>query len=330
MKLTQEEWIKKAKEIHGNKYDYSKVEYKGSHEKVKIICNNCGKEFIQEARAHINGAGCRECSMKKVWQYNHVSRNKDQGRLTTEEFIKRAKDIHGEKYDYSKVEYKNANTKVCIVCTEHGEFWQTPTQHTHKKHGCPKCNGGIKDTETDFLNKVQKMYGDLYNTEKVKYEKSNKKVCLICNNTDKNGNKHGEFWITPNSLLSGHGCPHCIQTNSEYDVKTALIDENIRFIPQKTFEWLKYTKHLRLDFYLPDYNIAIECQGIQHFKPIDFAGKGENWASEMYEYTKERDIVKEKLCNEHGIKLLQYSEFDVNNKNIITNINDLIKTIKNE
>lgn len=82
MKLTQEEWIRKAKEIHGNKYDYSKVEYKGSHEKVKIICNNCGKEFIQEARAHINGAGCRECSMKKVWQYNHVSRNKDQGRLT--------------------------------------------------------------------------------------------------------------------------------------------------------------------------------------------------------------------------------------------------------
>ena len=131
-KLTTQEFIKRAREVHGNKYDYSKVEYTNNHTKVFIICPTHG-EFSQTPNAHLNGQGCIKCSYMKC-------RN---GRtLTQDEFIRRAKEVHGDKYDYSKVVYVNSSTKVCIVCPEHGEFWQTPSGHIHAKQGCQKCYDG--------------------------------------------------------------------------------------------------------------------------------------------------------------------------------------------
>lgn len=124
-KLTQEEFIKKAQKVHGDKYDYSKVDYKTNKDKVCIICPEHG-EYIQRPDMHIYGQGCPRCKTDKL------SSNK-------ETFVEKARKIHGEnKYDYSKVEYINAKTKVCIVCPIHGEFWQTPNVHLGGK-GCPKC-----------------------------------------------------------------------------------------------------------------------------------------------------------------------------------------------
>lgn len=111
----------KAKAIHGNKYDYSKVNYVNTKEKVCIICPTHG-EFWQRPNGHLNGLGCDKCG--KTYSY------------TTEEFIEKAKQIHGNKYDYSKVKYINAQTKVCIICPIHGEFWQTPYKHLNLKEGC--------------------------------------------------------------------------------------------------------------------------------------------------------------------------------------------------
>ena len=241
-------------------------------------------------------------------------------KYSNNEFIKKAKEVHGNKYNYSNVEYINSRTKVCIICPEHGEFWQRPDKHIFAKRGCPKCGKTQKLTKKEFIEKAKLIHKDTYDYSNVEYKTNRQKIEIICK-------KHGSFIQTPHAHLSGQGCPICKQRILEKEINNFLIENNIKYEYQKKIDWLGKQS---LDFYLPDYNIAIECQGIQHFKPIDFAGKGENWASEMYEYTKERDIVKEKLCNEHGIKLLQYSAFDVNNKNIITNINDLIKTIKNE
>ena len=120
--LTTEEFIQKAKEIHGNKYDYSLVEYADSKTKVKIVCSKHGV-FEQIPNDHLNGCGCPKCSGK----------NK-----TTEEFIQKAKEIHGNKYDYSLVDYKNATSKIKIVCSKHGIFEQTPYNHL-SLHGCPYC-----------------------------------------------------------------------------------------------------------------------------------------------------------------------------------------------
>lgn len=125
-RLTQEEFIRRAKDVHGDKYDYSKVEYKSTSKKVLIVCPMHG-DFWQTPQQHFKTCGCEKCSYD------------NRGASTTEAFIKRAKEIHGNKYDYSKVQYVKSTTKVCIVCPKHGEFWQTPSSHVNAKQGCQKC-----------------------------------------------------------------------------------------------------------------------------------------------------------------------------------------------
>ena len=105
-KLTTKEFIEKAREVHGDKYDYSKVRYANSKTKVCIICPKHG-EFWQEANSHLQGSGCSKCCGNNSY--------------ATEEFIEKAREVHGDKYNYSKVEYKGMHTKVCIICPEHGK-----------------------------------------------------------------------------------------------------------------------------------------------------------------------------------------------------------------
>ena len=134
-KSTTEQFIKKAISIHGDKYDYSKVNYINAQTKVTIICPVHG-EFYQTPNAHTsmtNKCGCPRCSMSR-----YPSRGKSK-RRTTNDFIQHAREIHGNKYDYSKVNYINNHKKVEIICPEHGSFWQAPTLHTHGGNGCPKC-----------------------------------------------------------------------------------------------------------------------------------------------------------------------------------------------
>jgi len=122
---TTSEWIKKAEAKHGNKYNYSKVEYRNSFRKVTIICPKHG-EFKQTSNEHLRGNGCPKCSGSY--------------RYTTNEWIELAKAKHGDKYNYSKVEYRNSFSKVTIICPKHGEFKQRPDCHLNRGHGCSKCS----------------------------------------------------------------------------------------------------------------------------------------------------------------------------------------------
>ena len=134
-------FIEKARQIHNDKYDYSKVNYVNSRTKVCIICPEHG-EFWQTPHNHLKGYGCAECGKEK----SHLPK------ITTEDFIAKSKERHGNKYDYSKAYYKTGDAKVCIICPEHGEFWQTPSNHINGS-GCPKCanekrkNALLKDTK---------------------------------------------------------------------------------------------------------------------------------------------------------------------------------------
>ena len=134
-------FIEKARQIHNDKYDYSKVNYVNSRTKVCIICPTHG-EFWQTPHNHLKGYGCVECGKEK----SHLPK------ITTEDFISKSKERHGNKYDYSKAYYKTWDAKVCIICPEHGEFWQTPSNHINGS-GCPKCanekrkNALLKDTK---------------------------------------------------------------------------------------------------------------------------------------------------------------------------------------
>lgn len=120
---TTQQFIKEANNQHNNRYNYSLTTYKNTHAPVIIICNTHGR-FEQIASDHLNGCGCPKCSQKH--QY------------TTDEFIEKAKIIHNSKYNYLKTKYINWNTKTIIICPDHGEFNQTPSNHLHK-HGCPRC-----------------------------------------------------------------------------------------------------------------------------------------------------------------------------------------------
>ena len=277
-----ESFIKEARKIHGDKYDYSKVEYVNTMSKVCIICPIHG-EFLQTPNKHLSGNNCPKCSHQS---YLH----------TTDSFIKEARKIHGDKYDYSKVRYINAHTKVCIICPIHGEFWQLPTNHLRGKR-CQKCRNeeisiNNKSSKEEFIQKSKKIHGDKYDYSKVEYINSQTKVCIICP-------KHGEFWQKPNAHLSGKGCRLCKESHLEREMRIALINSNIIFSIGSHFTWLG---RQHLDFYLPEYNIAIECQGEQHFiKANKFNRK------RTLDEIISQDVLKNKLCKTNNVKLIYYT-----------------------
>lgn len=134
LKLTTEEFIRRAKEIHGDTYDYSKSNYIDIKTKICIICNKHKEpyEFLQLPEDHIrNGSGCPKCKFEKLIKLRT---------LTLEEFVEKANKKHGIGiYDYSKVNYIDSRTKVEIICSKHGSFWKSPSNHL-QGGGCPKCN----------------------------------------------------------------------------------------------------------------------------------------------------------------------------------------------
>jgi hypothetical protein len=283
-KLTTEEFIEKAKQKHGEYYDYSKVEYNGTHEKVCIICPKHG-EFWQTPHNHLlRNGGCIQCQ--------HENQT-----YTQNEIIDKFKQKHGGRYDYSKVEYKGISNKVCIICPKHGEFWQTPHEHI-RGCGCPLCANNIKLTTEEFIKKAKQIHEEYYDYSKVEYNGSHNKVCIICP-------KHGEFWQTPCAHLLGCGCSLCYKISKiEKEVKKLLDILNIEYSYQKKFSWLGQQT---LDFYLPDSNIAIECQGRQHFEPVRFGGISIEKSIDRFNKQTIRDKNKYILCKEHNVKLLYYS-----------------------
>ena len=288
-RLTTEEFVERAKRIHGDKYDYSKVEYINNYTKVCIICPKHG-EFWQRPDKHLIGHGCSLCCKTGI-------------KSNTMEFISKARRIHGGKYDYSKVEYVNNHTKVCIICPKHGEFWQEPNSHLNG-NGCFHCSYETRNTYkrlglNAFIEKAKKIHGDKFDYSKVEYINAITKVCIICP-------KHGEFWQTPQQHLNGHGCFKCKQSKLEREIELLLKENNIEYIEQcgkSTFSWLS---KLKLDFYLPEYNIAIECQGEQHFKPIKHFG-----GDEELKLVSIRDKRKRKLCNKHNIRIVYYANYEL-------------------
>ena len=195
-KNTLEDFIKKSQQIHNNKYDYSKVEYINNRTKVCIICPEHG-EFWQTPHSHLSGCGCCKCK---------YDQSKQRLLLTTEDFINKAIQIHGDKYTYSKVNYIGAEEKVCIICPKHVEFLQRPSWHL-SVYGCPKCyderrGANLRDDLTTFISKAKQIHGDKYDYSKVKYINSRTEICIICP-------EHGEFWQTPHNHLKGQNCPLC-------------------------------------------------------------------------------------------------------------------------
>ena len=302
--VSKQGFIRKANLIHNNKYEY--VKYEKVSDYVTIICPIHG-EFQQIGTSHLKGKGCPKCA---------IEIRKEQSKLTKEEFIERCIKVHGFKYDYSNAHYVNMDTPICIICPKHGEFYQTPSCHL-SGHGCHKCNGGVKSNTEEFIKKAKNIHHNSYDYSNVNYKNNTKKVEIKCN---KCGNI---FYQSPSKHLSGCGCPICKFSHLEENIYNLLKEQNIHFISQCNSKTLKWLKKLSLDFYLPDYNIAIECQGIQHFKPLKIFGGEEGFKSQI-----KRDELKKKLSEENGIKLLYFAKSKYGRDDIITSEDELIEIIK--
>lgn len=295
-KLTTEEFILKSKKIHGEKYDYSLVDYKNNHSKVEIICSLHGI-FKQTGNNHLSGSGCKKCL-----QYDVTN------------FLDNAINIHNNKYDYSLIDYKNRNTKIKIICPEHGVFEQIPSLHL-RGSGCQKCGTNIRSfkntyTNEEFILRAKEMHNDKYDYSEVKYVKIFNKVQIICR-------KHGIFEQRASDHISGCGCKKCFESNGEKKIRLFLEDNNIRFISQKRFNDCRNINPLPFDFYIPELNICIEYDGEQHFEIVGHWG-GENALKEI----KKRDEIKNEYCSLNNIVLLRL------NKNTISRIDEFINQIK--
>ena len=295
-----ESFIAKARMIHKDRYDYSKTEYKDNRTKVCIICPDHG-EFWQTPHEHLSGRGCHFCFG------THLK--------TTEEFIAEARLVHGNKYDYSKVDYRGATKKILIICPEHGEFAQTPIHHLYGQ-GCRECAGTVQYSTESFIAKAREIHGEKYDYSKVEYKNALTKVCIICP-------EHGEFWQKPNGHLQGYGCPSCSSSKLESTIRDLLSINGIEFEEQKQFDWLVDRGRLRLDFFLSELDIAIECQGCQHFESYDFFG-----GEEGFETNLRRDSIKRKLCHAHGIEILYFSNLGIDYPyQVFENKEDLLQAI---
>ena len=301
-KLTTKEFIEKAIQIHGDKYDYSKVEYVNSSTKVCIICPKHG-EFWQIPNSHLKGCGCFKCGVE----------NSAKGHLyNTKKFIEKAEFIFGNSYDYSEVKYVSSSKKIIIKCKKCGNvFKMTPNNHL-RGQGCPKCAShkkGGKKCLMDMIKKARRVHGDKYDYSKAEYVDSITKVCIICP-------KHGEFWQTPSNHIRGQGCPKCNSSKLEESLSHILDANKIKYIRQyKTKELGRQS----LDFYLPEYNIAIECQGRQHIYPIYFGTKNINKVNEYFTKINILDENKNNICKKNKISLIYFMSSDIEKKDIQKN-----------
>ncbi len=288
---TKKEFILDSNKLHKNKYNYKNVIYVNNKTKVDIICSKHGI-FKQRPNDHLSNKGCPKCG-----KINMSNRNRN----TIEHFIEKVNKKHNNKYDYSLIDYKNNKTKIVIICPEHGKFTIRPDSHLNGQT-CKYCSRDIYK-HTDFVKKANEIhsYKYLYNNE---YINMNSKLVIICP-------EHGKFLIRPKDHIhSKQGCNKCSFSKGESKIMYILDKHNIKYKEQKTFEMLRGYKnsYLKYDFYLPEYNICIEYDGEQHYKPINFFG-GEKQFLKQKEYDNKKDVY----CKENNIHLLRIPYYDFDN-----------------
>lgn len=198
VKLRIEKFKRDCTLKHKGKYDYSMVVLYHSKDKVGIICPSHGL-FYQSASNHKHGNGCRECSGEENAKVKSSSK---------EAFVDKARVVWGEKYDYSEVEYKHCETKVKIICPDHGGFLKSPNQHLVKFGGCSLCHKNNKSKEylSKFITRAREVHGDEYCYESTEHMGSRFNVTIKCP-------KHGQFKMRMSSHLKGQKCQKCSKEN---------------------------------------------------------------------------------------------------------------------
>lgn len=225
VRLSNEEFIKKSKEVWGNKYDYSLVEYKNMKTKIKLICEN-NHIFNITPDNHLRLRGCIYCSNK----VNLV--------IDKDSFVEKSNKIHNSKYDYSLFDYKDSTTKNKIICNIHGVFEQTPNTHMSGS-GCRSCYIDSLKSNTDyFIERSYQIHAKKYDYSLVRYTNNRTRVKIVCS-------IHGIFEQTPSIHLMGSGCKKCMIDNlsigfEEFKRRSIEIHGNIYEYDASSYKNLKF------------------------------------------------------------------------------------------
>jgi hypothetical protein len=292
-----EEFVKKAKKIHEDKYIYGKTIYINCSHKLIVECRIHG-DFNQMPSDHLSGYGCPKCG---------VDKNRIINRLTTEEYIERANKTHNNKYDYSKIEYKTSSSRLLIICPTHGEFTQVASHHT-TGNGCQKCGVIIKQHKTkmdieEFILKCTKNHFGIYDYSLIQELHSIEDyVKIICK-------KHGIFSKKAKLHLVNGGCPKCILSKGALSVAHYLKHFNINYEIEKSFPTCKFNdRRLRFDFFVEDRNLLIEYDGHQHFMITRIKYDSDEKLNKRILY----DTIKNEWATKNGYRLLRihYNSFN--------------------
>lgn len=274
--------------------DFSKTLYKNRDSFVTITCKIHGP-FTQKARHCLDGYGCSSCENRKIGGSVGWSRKK---------FISEARKIHGEKYSYKEVNYRDWNKKIKIICRKHGEFSICAGPHLAGS-GCQKC---LREKRRRmYIQKAKDYWGSTYIYSKMNFTTTQEKVEIVCR-------IHGPFHQCISDHIRGRGCASCRMSSGEYFITKFLRKNKIKFIHEKSFDGCrgKTNHHLYFDFYLPAINILIEYDGQQHFFPFRVASSQtkEQIESEFLDL-QERDKIKTIFAETNNIKLIRipYTEF---------------------
>lgn len=239
-RLGLDEVIANFRSVHGDRYDYSKiVSYENVSSPLEIVCRIHGSFFQPYARHYGSKTDCPSCTGNR--------------RGTTDNFLRRAKEKFGDKFDYSRVVYVNNWTKVEIGCPLDGFFMMAPSQHLKVSYGCPKCgkresvikikarikgNGGkFKNiTGEEWLARVKEKHGDEFDYSRVKFVNMRTKVEVGCK-------VHGFVMMSPHGhLYQGDKCPLCHgrgQTTEDFIAKAIAIHGDTYDYSQTVYTGMK-------------------------------------------------------------------------------------------
>ena len=260
-------------------------------------------DFLFEIRPSeaLEGQGCKYCRSDKL----RIANLK-----TEEEYISELKNknipvkLIGEYYG-SLIPTKH-------LCLTHNIIWEPKPANVLNNNGCPQCKSEkiskkILKSENDYIKELAIKNPDVILVGKyIGYNVKTEHYCKTHNES---------FLISPGSALKGCGCLYCKGSKGEKRIAKWLDKHNITYEPQKRFDDCKDINALPFDFYLPDYNIAIEYDGKQHFEPIEYFG-----GQKAFEYTQKHDNIKNEYCKNNNIKLLRISYF----KNVEEELNNFL------
>ena len=298
-KLDDKSFIQRASIVHNNNYDYSKVIYKNTNTKVCIICSKHG-DFLQTPGNHLSGQKCPKCC--KNMKY------------TSDTFIEKANNVHHDLYDYSLINYTNINTKIVIICKEHGVFEQIPQYHL-QGYGCYKCSNIVRNID-DFIIKANTIHKNIYDYSNSIYISSREPIIIICK-------IHGAFHQTPNDHLNGCGCQKCsigcfsrvaIKWLENIEQKEGIIIQHAGNIGEKKLK--VQDKLFKADGYCESTNTIYEFYGdFWHGNPLIYSADeihtiNKKSYGELYNET----IERENMLRKEGYNLITIWESEYYNR----------------